>query len=364
MDLAPPPQSESLRFLLLEDSSLDAELVAEHLQGTGLAYTLDRVIAQEEFVQAIDCTDYDLILADYVLPSFDGMSALRLARERCPNTPFVFVSGTLGEEIAVEALKRGATDYVLKQRLERLPATVLRALAEARERAERQRVQHALHALVEEKTALLHELDHRVKNNLQLLLSLVSYEIRQAERPDVRRALGRVRERLQALGIVHRLLYASDRVDAFDAGGFARELCADLLANSDRPDIVLEARTGSVAVPAAMAAPIALLLDEVVSSALAHAFQGRAGKLKLTVRADGGACLIEIRDDRFTPAEKAQTRVHSEGAIQKALARQLSARVEWPEDPETLVRIGIPIPQRVEVEQAGTGTGKGRHPPG
>ncbi len=351
MDLVPPPPpTETLRFLLLEDSSLDAELVSEHLQGTGLTYTLDRVIAQDEFVQAIDCAEYDLILADYVLPSFDGMSALKLARGRCPNTPFVFVSGTLGEEIAIDALKRGATDYVLKQRLERLPGTVLRALAESRERAERRRAQQALRDLVEEKTTLLHELDHRVKNNIQLLLSLVSYEIRQAESPEVRRALGGVRERLQALGIVHRLLYASDDVDAFDAGGFARELCADLLANSERRDIVLEAQTGPVSVPAAMAAPIALLLNEMVSSALAHAFQGRPGRLTLIVQSAGDTCLIEIRDDRFTPAEKQETRARSEGAIQKALVRQLSARVDWPEEPQVLVRIGLPVPQRPKAD--------------
>jgi two-component sensor histidine kinase len=349
MDLgASPGRTETLRFLLLEDSNLDAELVSEHLRGTGLDYTLDRVIAQEEFVQAIDCSDYDLILADYVLPSFDGMKALAIARERCPSTPFVFVSGTLGEEIAIEALKRGATDYVLKQRLERLPRTVLRALAESRERAERKRVQQALRDLVEEKTTLLHELDHRVKNNLQLLMSLVSYEIRQAGSPDVRRALGRIRERLQALGIVHRLLYGADEVGAFDAGAFARELCADLLGSSGRTDIVLEPETGPVPVPAAMAAPIALLLNEMVSSALAYAFLGRAGRLKLAVSTSGDTCVIQIQDDHFTPAEKQATRESSTGTIQKALARQLEALVEWPEDPQTLVRIHLPVPQRVK----------------
>ncbi|HEX2553803.1 MAG TPA: histidine kinase dimerization/phosphoacceptor domain -containing protein [Microvirga sp.] len=349
MDRVPAPSAaETLRFLLLEDSSLDAELVAEHLRGTGLTYTLDQVIAQDEFVHAIDCASYDLILADYVLPSFDGMSALRLARERCPDTPFVFVSGTLGEEIAVEALKRGATDYVLKQRLERLPGTVLRALAESRERAERRRVQQALRDLVEEKTTLLHELDHRVKNNLQLLLSLVGYEIRRADNPEVRGALGLVRERLQALGIVHRLLYPDDGIDAFDAGGFARELCEDLLANSVRTDIVLEAHTEPVPVPAAMAAPIALLLNEMVSGAISHAFQGRSGILKLLVGPAGATCRIEIRDDRFTPAEKQATRAHTTGMIQKALARQLDAAIMWPEDPEILVRITVPAPQRAK----------------
>jgi two-component sensor histidine kinase len=343
--VAPAQQTETLRFLLLEDSSLDAELVSEHLQGTGLAYNLDRVIARDEFVRAIDCAEYDLILADYVLPSFDGMSALNLARERCPHTPFVFVSGTLGEEIAVEALKRGATDYVLKQRLERLAPTVLRALAEGRERAERRRAQQSLRDLLDEKTTLLHELDHRVKNNLQLLLSLVNYEIRRSTKADVRRALAHVRERLQALGIVHRLLYGQDQLGAFDAGAFAHELCEDLLANSERNDIQMQTNAAPVAVSASIAAPIALLLNEMVSAALSYAFQGRKGKLILTVWQQDQHCILQLSDDAFSPEEKRAARESSEGAIQKALARQLDANVEWPEDPSILVRIGVPTRQ-------------------
>jgi two-component sensor histidine kinase len=340
--VASAQQTETLRFLLLEDSMLDAELVSEHLQGTGLAYQLDHVIAKDEFVQAINCSEYDLILADYVLPSFDGMSALRLAREQCPNTPFVFVSGTLGEEIAVEALKRGATDYVLKQRLERLAPTVLRALAEGRERAERQRAQQALRDLLDEKTTLLHELDHRVKNNLQLLLSLVNYEIRRSTHPEVRHALSHVRERLQALGIVHRLLYGQEEVGVFNAGAFAHELCEDLLANSEREDIAIHTDAASVPVSADLAAPIALLLNEMVSAALSYAFQDRTGKLILTVWQEGDRCWSQLGDDAFTPEEKRAARESSEGTIQKALARQLDASVEWPEDPSILVRIGFP----------------------
>jgi DNA-binding NtrC family response regulator len=76
----------------------------------------------------------DLILADYTLPSFDGLSALRIAQQHSPEVPFIFVSGTLGEDVAIEALKTGATDYVLKTRLARLGPAVTRALSEAREK--------------------------------------------------------------------------------------------------------------------------------------------------------------------------------------------------------------------------------------
>src|SRR5262249_29476084 len=87
---------------------------------------------------------FELILADYTLPLFDGISALRIAQEICPQVPFIFVSGTMGEELAIEALKQGATDYVFKTRLSRIAPSVRRALREAEERSQRKRAEQAL----------------------------------------------------------------------------------------------------------------------------------------------------------------------------------------------------------------------------
>ena len=87
---------------------------------------------------------YDIVLADYSLPDFDGLAALDIVRERCPDMPFIFVSGVVGEEFAINALRRGATDYVMKRGLSRLPAAVDRAVAEARERQDRVRAEQAL----------------------------------------------------------------------------------------------------------------------------------------------------------------------------------------------------------------------------
>ncbi len=133
-----------LHILLLEDSDMDAELLQSHLQRAGLAYQLQRVWTRDAFIAALDTQQHDIILADYVLPAFDGMSALAIAHDRRPETPFIFVSGTLGEEIAIESLKRGATDYVVKQRLDRLPAALRRALAEKAERQARRDAEQRL----------------------------------------------------------------------------------------------------------------------------------------------------------------------------------------------------------------------------
>jgi PAS domain S-box-containing protein len=141
-----PRQDRSVRILLLEDSQLDGELLAGHLGRAGLTYTLDRVETQADFENALRTGGYDLVLSDFALPGFDGHLALRLARDISPDTPFIFVSGVLGELFATESLKQGATDYVLKRNLMRLPSAVDRALAEAHERRERRRAEAALSA--------------------------------------------------------------------------------------------------------------------------------------------------------------------------------------------------------------------------
>ena len=103
-----------IRVLYLEDNEADAELVQALLAEAGIACELTRVETQAEFAAALEAGGFTLILSDNSLPTYDGLSALAYARERCPDLPFIFVSGTLGEEAAIEALKAGATDYVLK----------------------------------------------------------------------------------------------------------------------------------------------------------------------------------------------------------------------------------------------------------
>ncbi len=133
-----------LRILSIEDDPKDRELIQNLLESEDIVCEVTRVDTQAGLQASLEQGGIDLILADYTLPSFDGISALKLAMKTCPEVPFIFVSGTLGEEVAIEALKIGATDYVLKTRLSRLVPSVLRALREARERAERKQADEKL----------------------------------------------------------------------------------------------------------------------------------------------------------------------------------------------------------------------------
>jgi PAS domain S-box-containing protein len=133
-----------LRILSLEDDSRDAELIRELLEKEDIPCEITRVDTQPAFLALIEEGAVDLILADYSLPSFDGISALKVAMNVRPDLPFILVSGALGEEVAIEAFKIGATDYVLKTRLSRLAPSILRALRETNERSERKRAEEAL----------------------------------------------------------------------------------------------------------------------------------------------------------------------------------------------------------------------------
>lgn len=150
----PQTTDRELRILLLEDNAPHAELVEHFLRESGLRFRLVRVETRDTFTEQLERQPPDMILSDYALPSFDGYAALAIAREVVPNIPFIFVTGTMGEEVAIETLKNGATDYVLKTRLARLGPAVQRALREAADRRERQRAEDKLRKSLDQLRAL------------------------------------------------------------------------------------------------------------------------------------------------------------------------------------------------------------------
>ena len=157
--------SDKLHILILEDMAADAELMEDELTQAGFDYVAKRVANRSSFIKELKEFSPDLILADYSLPGFDGRAALKIAVDKYADVPFIFVSGALGEELAIELLKKGATDYVLKNKLSRLVPSVKRALKELAERNERKKVENELRlksqSLEEANTALKVLLQHR-----------------------------------------------------------------------------------------------------------------------------------------------------------------------------------------------------------
>ncbi|MEI8200903.1 MAG: HD domain-containing phosphohydrolase [Eubacteriales bacterium] len=151
-----------LKILNLEDSPMDAELLYEYLcENSGYEIQMDIVVKEDEFVSSISSNQYDLILSDFRMPGFDGFAALKHVKAICPATPFICVSGTIGEESAVELLKQGATDYVLKDKLGRLIFSIERAIRESREAQDKEERAAELIAVNKELVLLNQEKDMR-----------------------------------------------------------------------------------------------------------------------------------------------------------------------------------------------------------
>jgi len=159
---------KDIHILMAEDDDADAALQLYALRKGRIPFTLTRVQTETDFVRELDRNPLNLILSDYSMPGFDGYAALNIAKVKRPETPFIFVTGTMGEEVAIETLKNGATDYVLKARLSRLVPAVHRALREAREREDRQHIEARLresHRLAAPQTTGAQNRKRRNKSN-------------------------------------------------------------------------------------------------------------------------------------------------------------------------------------------------------
>jgi len=186
-----------LRILHLEDDPNDVTLVQSTLEAGDIPCIINCVQTRDDFVAALKSGGIDLILSDFSLPAFDGLSALKIAHARCPDVPFILVSGILGEERAIDALKSGATDYVLKQRLSRLVPAVRRAMQEVAERVKL-------------------KLAERTRDEYSRKLQILSRRLAKAQETERRRLAGKLHDEIgQVLTVarlnLHELLQSQDK---------------------------------------------------------------------------------------------------------------------------------------------------------
>jgi two-component sensor histidine kinase len=243
-------------ILLLEDSLLDADLIRHALARGELEAKVHHVADGPAYEAALKARGFDLILADFSLPGFDGSQALAMAKAQVPDIPFIFVSGVVGEEFAVESLKEGATDYVIKQRLTRLPFCVRRALDEVKERTERKRAEGQLKMLVS-------ELRHRVKNTLASVSALNWLTLRNSSNlEDFQTAFS---GRIGALSQAHELLFETNWKSA-DLRAVLERALAPFLAGAH--GIVLQGEAARVSPKHAVG--LTLVVHELATNAVKY----------------------------------------------------------------------------------------------
>lgn len=202
-----------------------------------------------------------------------------------------------------------------------------------------------LQAALEQKTALLHEVDHRVKNNLQVISSLMLLKARRTPEGEARDALSGMAERIGALSTAHRMLYSAGDVTKFNLSDFTDDFLSDFNAGLDPERTQVEARIDSIAVSAAMAAPLALMIHELATNAVRHAFpQNRCGRVGITARRTDRGMHLTIEDDGVgLDAGPANPAGFGRNLVEMVV-RQLRGTITWQDRaPGTSVEIEIPL---------------------
>lgn len=256
LSLNVPNQPRGLRVLIVEDDDNDAELMKLELRRSGLVESVTRIQSEEEFQKHLNDLP-DAILSDYTLPSFGASRALEICRERGLDIPFIVVTGSISEEVAVDCMKRGAADYLLKDRLARLASALEQAVKAKRARDLKARAEQA-------RDAAMSELDHRVRNNLGVVLGLAELTARScAQLSDFSSAfLGRVR----ALATVHDALGERHWLDVDLHSLVSRVVQMQTISGEGR----IALRGPQIAISSIAVQPLGLVIHEIARNAGQH----------------------------------------------------------------------------------------------
>lgn len=324
---------EELKVLILEDVQFDAELIEKEMQREDLKFISRRVETDIEFIKELNDLDPDIILADHSLPQFDGISALNIVLEKSPRTPFIFVSGKIGDEFAVDMLKKGATDYVFKNNLSKLVPAIRRALTERNELDELIESRNQLQKALEEKEMLLKEIHHRVKNNLMIisnLLELQSYYIKDKAEIDV---FVDSRTRADSMALIHERLYKSTDLKKIDIREYISDLVSDLFdiyaMGSDKVKINIDVDEIMLDINTAM--PLGLIINELLNNSLKHAFPDNiSGTITIIFNKSDDQFKLIIKDDGIGfPQDLDYEKAESLGLeLINSLTRQIDGKLE------------------------------------
>jgi two-component sensor histidine kinase len=363
------PMNDVLRVLQVEGSILDASSSERALARAGYSLHCERVVNAAEMQAALASEQWDVIISDYRLPQFDAPAALLLLHESGQDIPFIVVSGAIGEELALAIMKSGAQDYLLKDDLTRLAPAVEREIRDARTRQERSLAQGALQqseerveeqrATLERQTVslqqretLLREIHHRVKNNMQVMSSLLSLQARAAVHPETRKVLEDNQNRIQSMALLHEILYQSDDLAMVDFPKYVLRTVDYLFRSCGVKDrqIHLHTELDQLALELDDALPFGLLISEVVSNSLKHAFpDGRGGQVSVFLRqqSDTTISLVLSDDGIGLPRELDWTTSRSLGLrLVRALAQQLRGTLEIRSQGGTEVRLTFQVRRR------------------
>ncbi|HMD49604.1 MAG TPA: histidine kinase dimerization/phosphoacceptor domain -containing protein [Bryobacteraceae bacterium] len=343
--------SGPLRLLHIEDSLSDAALTERALTRAGYQVLSERVENIQGMKAALAKQPWDVIIADYRLPDFDAPAALSLLQESGLDIPFIMVSGAIGEELAVAIMRAGAQDYLLKDDMARLAPAVEREIRDAGARRKRSQAELALSesrerfieqaialerqtVLLQQRETMLREIHHRVKNNMQVMSSLLSLQSRAASNEEIRRMLEDDQNRIQSMALLHEILYQSQDLALVDFSKYLLRMVDHLFRSYgvNSRQIRLHSDLDPIAIDLDDALPTGLLISEVISNSLKHGFpEGRSGEIRILLRRQSAGTVSLVLSDSGVglPAGLDWTTSRSLGLrLVRALADQLRASLD------------------------------------
>ncbi|MDO8539727.1 MAG: response regulator [Opitutaceae bacterium] len=366
---APPRAPAALRILLVEDSPPDVAMIKHILGKAGPEMSVIQVDTREAFENELNQRPPDLILSDYALPAFDGGRALEIAQQLAPQVPFIFVTGTLGEEVAIDMLKQGATDYVLKNRLTRLAPAVSRALSENAEKRERKRAEenlrrshdrlralsgHLQFVREEERTRLAREVHDELGQALTgLKLDLAWLSGQRAGARGVKRKLKTMSGQIDATIHVVRRISTEMRPGVLDSLGLAPAIEWQAAEFQDRTQIRCEMKIELTEMiwEREFSTACFRIFQETLTNIIRHA---KATRVEVRLARDGEQMVLTVQDNGRGITEKEVGHAHSIGLIgMKERAAQLGGEVTFRGLPGqgTTVTLRAPFPVAMALER-------------
>jgi signal transduction histidine kinase len=356
---------DEIRILLVEDSDVDEALIRRALGTSGLSFDLKRVDTRAALVHHLLRTPPDVVLSDFSIPGFGGMEALEIVQKKCPDVPFIFVTGTLGEEVAIDTMKKGATDYVLKHRLTRLGPSVLRALREAKGRAERRRAEEELreshdqlrslsvylqYVREEERTAISREVHDELGQALTALkLQLVWLATRLPKRPTLLRDKARAMS-AQIDEIVHAVqrIATALRPGILDTAGLvaAIEWQAHEFAAQTGIECQVFTAIRDTALDQDLNTAFFRIFQETLTNVMRHA---RASRVEVRLAEQNGDIVLEVKDNGRGISDAEIHNFKSIGLLgMQERATLLGGKVSWQGRPGQGTVVAVRIPRRAK----------------
>ena len=334
------------RVLLIDDNPADRDLLTRHLCRTFDALECVEIFRRQDFEAVLAQGGFDVVITDYQLQWADGLSILHQCLESYPDVPVIMFTDSGSEEIAVEGMKAGLSDYVLKSHPTRLPISVQESLEKAQLRraqkeaeaalkraketlertvqertaelnaltaelradiAHRQQIeqelrdsQARLQATIQEKEVLLAEVYHRIKNNLQIISSLLDLQADMVEDPQVRALFEDSQQRIQAVALLHESLSQGSNVARIPAAQYIHRLSTQVFQAYTPPGdrITLNIEVDPIWIEVRNAVPCGLLVNELLSNSLKYAFPGnQGGEITITLRATPEGHMVLVIHD-------------------------------------------------------------------